>query len=119
MPAPSRDRLPRPVDISTLFPRAARRVNLIVDEPGLRWAGLSGNSTRVRGGVGSHRLGLGHRRNYQSLPPVVGWENRAPMTLARHGGGRGRASVLPNWHPRTPLRDITGIVRVQFLAIIC
>lgn len=116
MPAPSRDRLPRPIDISTLFRGAARRVDLIVDEPGLRWSGLSGNPTRsgsVSGGSGSnvtrigvHRVGLGYHRNFHRSPAVVR-ENRPTVTPARRGG---RRSVLPNWYPRTPLREITAIV---------
>lgn len=114
MLAPSRDRLARPVDISTMFRGAARRVDLIVDEPGLRWSGLSGNPTGSGSNgrsVEAQRAGFGHRRNFQRFPPV-GRENRTPV---RHGGtairGRGAGSVLPHWHPRTPLRDITGIVR--------
>lgn len=110
MPAPSRDRLPRPVDISTLYRGAARRVHLIVDEPGLRWAGLSGN-----GSNGARVLGqraIGPRRNFHRFP-AAGRENIPPVIPVRRGGTavRGRRSILPHWYPRTPLRDITGIVR--------
>ncbi|XP_057517327.1 protein POLYCHOME-like isoform X2 [Amaranthus tricolor] len=102
MPIPSRDRLPRPVDISSLYKGAARRVDLIVDIPGLRWAGLSGHGPRRTAGVrGGRQQGWIHQR-----PLVTGQGNRAP----RSGGGRGRGSgTLPYWYPRAPLRDVTAI----------
>lgn len=122
MPTPSRDRLARPVDISTLYRGAARRVDLIVDQPGLHWTGLSGNGPRnVSGGgrVSSGRAVNGaviwRGRNIQR-PLLVGQENRSPgLTARRSGGGRRRGSQLPSWYPRTPLRDITAIVRVMIL----
>ncbi|KAL9239463.1 hypothetical protein vseg_013782 [Gypsophila vaccaria] len=129
MPVPvSRDRLPRPVDISTLLDRGTRRVNLVVDEPGLRRVGLSGGGFRNvsgngggRGGISGSSAGTGSPvgvqgtgfavgRNQQRAM-VVGRGARTPGTSAvRRGGGRGR-SQLPSWHPRTPLRDITDIMR--------
>ncbi|XP_074277870.1 protein GIGAS CELL1-like [Silene latifolia] len=124
MPIPaSRDRLSRPVDISTLLDKAPRRVNIIVDEPGLRRAGLSGYGFRNapgngggRGGgstrspVGVQRGGIGQGRNQQRAAVGVR-DTRTPGTTgARRGGGRGRRQ-LPSWYPRTPLRDITGIMR--------
>nr|ASM93580.1 OSDLb [Dianthus caryophyllus] len=122
MPVPvSRDRLPRPVDISALLGRTTRRVNLIVDEPGLRRVGLSGhglgNVSRNGGGgssagspIGVQRTGYGGGGN-QQRSMVVSRDPRTPGTVAaRRDGGRGR-SQLPSWHPRTPLRDITDIMR--------
>ena len=114
----SRDRLARPVDISTLYNGAARRVDLIVEIPGLRWAGLSGTGPRNRSD--SNRLSVGVQggrwrgRGWQyQRPLVVDQENRTPTTMVRRNGGdRGRRSLLPAWYPRTPLRDITAIVRV-------
>ncbi|XP_057519870.1 protein POLYCHOME-like [Amaranthus tricolor] len=113
----SRDRLARPVDISTLYNGAARRVDLIVEIPGLRWAGLSGTGPRNRSD--SNRLSVGVQggrwrgRGWQyQRPLVVDQENRTPTTMVRRNGGdRGRRSLLPAWYPRTPLRDITAIVR--------
>lgn len=114
MPTPSRDRLARPVDISTLYRGAARRVDLIVDQPGLTWTGLSGNGPRnvsSGGSVSGRRAGLGRGR-YPQRSLLIGQENRTPRMIARRsGGGRGRGSRLPIWYPRTPLRDITAIVR--------
>lgn len=115
----SRDRLARPVDISTLYNGAARRVDLIVDIPGLRWAGLSGTGPRNRSD--SSRLSVGAQggrwrgRGWQYQRSLaVDPENRTPTTMVRRNGGdRGRgSSLLPAWYPRTPLRDITAIVRV-------
>ncbi|XP_021733998.1 protein POLYCHOME-like [Chenopodium quinoa] len=115
MPTPSRDRLARPVDISALYRGAARRVDLIVDQPGLTWTGLSGDGSRnVSGGgsVSGRRAGIG-RGWYTQRQLQTGQENRTPRMMAgrRYGGARGRGSRLPSWYPRTPLRDITAIVR--------
>ena len=109
MPPPSRERLSRPVDISTLFRGAARTVDLKVDEPGLRWAGLSGDPTRRISSSPSSRARRSSRRTFGGGP-----ENRTPgrTTRSGRGRGRGRGRVLPHWYPRTPLRDITAIVRV-------
>ncbi|KAK9748145.1 hypothetical protein RND81_02G039000 [Saponaria officinalis] len=120
MPIPvSRDRLARPVDISALLGRETRRVNLIVDEPGLRRVGLSGYGSRnvlgndgsaIGSPVGVQRAGYNGGRN-QQRSVVVGRDARTPgSSAARRGGSRGR-SQLPSWYPRTPLRDITAIVR--------
>lgn len=102
MPPPSRDRLSRPVDISTLYRGAARKVDLKVDEPGLRWAGLSGSPSS-----GSGRRRAGPHRAGRTV--AGGRENVTPGRVVRTSRGRGR--VLPYWYPRTPLRDITAIVR--------
>ncbi|KAG5583391.1 hypothetical protein H5410_054018 [Solanum commersonii] len=73
-----------------------------------RMAGTSGG----RGGIG--RIGFGlprNRRGRNSLRTptrVIGRQNISP---AGQGRNRGRHSVLPAWYPRTPLRDITSIVR--------
>ncbi|KAL9258988.1 POLYCHOME-like protein [Drosera capensis] len=115
----SRNRLPRPIDISSMLPNAARRVHLMVDEPGLS-LGLLGTpvqgttqlspgasrGTPLRRGNGSPAAGRGSRRS----PLARGsWGRR---TVYRGGRGRGRArTVLPSWYPRRPLGDITPIVR--------
>ncbi|KAK9664969.1 hypothetical protein RND81_14G080900 [Saponaria officinalis] len=113
----SRDRLSRPVDISTLLPNAQRRVNLVVDEPGLRLRGLSslnasiskpsGSAGRLRRhGSQAYRARLRHQRYLNRLP--VDQENRTPGSVRQ---SQRRRSLLPSWHPRTPLRDITAIAR--------
>nr|ASM93579.1 OSDLa [Dianthus caryophyllus] len=112
----SRDRLSRPVDISSLLPNAQRRVNLVVDEPGLRLRGLSslnasiskpsGSASRLRRRSSQYRARLRQQRYLARLPPDQ--ENRTPVGLRNV---QGRRSVLPSWHPRTPLRDITAIAR--------
>lgn len=123
----SRDRLSRPIDISTLLPSARQRVNLVVDEPGLRTVGLglspvrtesqssdllSFQASRRATATGPGRVGYGHGRNSQGT--IVGRENITPITARRGRGGvrlRNRNSVLPSWYPRTPLRDITAVAR--------
>ncbi|KAH9606120.1 hypothetical protein KSS87_007262 [Heliosperma pusillum] len=113
----SRDRLSRPVDISTLLPNAQRRVNLTVDEPGLRLRGLSsqnvmtgkssGSARRLRRrSLQAQRTRMRHQRYLNRLP--IDQENRTPVAVR---SGQGRRSVLPSYYPRTPLRDITSIVR--------
>ncbi|KAJ8534175.1 hypothetical protein K7X08_007499 [Anisodus acutangulus] len=65
-----------------------------------------------RGGIG--RIGFGSPRNrrgrssYGTPARVIGRQNISPTGQGRN---RGRHSVLPAWYPRTPLRDITSIVR--------
>ncbi|XP_074317058.1 protein POLYCHOME-like [Silene latifolia] len=119
MPIPvSRDRLSRPVDISALLNGATHRVNLIVDEPGLQRVGLSGYGFRNRSGNGGGRGGgsVGNAVRVQrpglQRAVVGGRDTRlSGNSETRRGGGRGRRNQLPSWYPRTPLRDITGIMR--------
>lgn len=128
----SRDRLSRAIDIAALF---ARRRSVILgiyeDQPDLERA-LSGSparppmvATRTGGAgmspIGHGRVGLGTPRGQTGRgrniyrTPAVGREN-TPIGSVRQGNSRGRVrpsnSVLPSWYPRTPLRDITAIVRV-------
>ncbi|KAK7259470.1 hypothetical protein RIF29_25078 [Crotalaria pallida] len=59
-------------------------------------------SGQSRGGGSATLIGRGRGR-----------EN-TPLGTSRRGRGRGstvRRSVLPSWYPRTPLRDVTGVVR--------
>ncbi|XP_021774778.1 protein GIGAS CELL1-like isoform X2 [Chenopodium quinoa] len=112
---PSRDRLPRPVDISSLLQNAERQVDLVVDEPGLRWMGLSTQNVSTGQSSGDNvksnkqRAGLQrirHRRRYMNRS-LVGKENQRPRSVKKGHG----SSILPSWYPRVPLRDITAIVR--------
>ncbi|KAL8142922.1 hypothetical protein V2J09_015954 [Rumex salicifolius] len=107
----SRDRLARPVDISTLIPNATRRVGLIVDEPGLH----RGLGTPVRDEAGSSAAvasGSVAGRGMLRRSPI-GRVN-ARMRALRRARGRGvwlTSSGLRSWYPRTPLRDVTAVVR--------
>lgn len=117
----SRDRLSSPVDIAAIF--AARRQSRILgvyqDQPELDMA-LFGSprpnaATRTQTvGVGTitvrGRGGLGTPRGRGGRTPL-GIENIPPPGSARRGRGRGSNSVLPAWYPRTPLRDVTAVVR--------
>ncbi|XP_010672481.2 protein GIGAS CELL1 [Beta vulgaris subsp. vulgaris] len=111
----SRDRLSRPVDISSLLQNAERRVDLVVDEPGLHWLGLSPQSvsTSQSGGASGkssrRRVGLQKYRHRRYISrSLLNQENQRPRSVRK---GQGRGSILPSWYPRTPLRDITAIVR--------
>ncbi|KAI4300730.1 hypothetical protein L6164_034071 [Bauhinia variegata] len=128
----SRDRLSRPVDVAALFGcRQLGLIGVLDDEVelhlfrstprrestastvALRATGFG--TTRpggvVRGTVGTPRAITGRDRGRNLLgSPVLGAENNASGT-ARRGMGRPSPRVLPSWYPRTPLRDITTVVR--------
>lgn len=119
----ARDRLVRPVDIAAVFAR--RRANpfgVYEDPPETRRHSITfriheaeseprraslGSPSRAstptprRFGTPRGGFGRGRRSSFGGSP--LGREN----TPVRRGG-----SVLPAWYPRTPLRDITAIVRV-------
>ncbi|ESQ44287.1 hypothetical protein EUTSA_v10006194mg [Eutrema salsugineum] len=120
----ARDRTERPVDYSAIFVNR-RSHGVLLDEPTSRLSpvqrlpsdsqvnpehgsigrgSLVGTSGLVRGNFSSWRPGNGNGRFPQ------GREN-LPMVSARRGRGRASPSVLPSWYPRTPLRDITHIIR--------
>ena len=131
----SRDRLSRPVDVAAIL-FAPRRYNggILIDEPE-RDPNLFGTPIRpqrtaaattttttttpvartpagfeVARGGGGGGLGRGSFRT-----PRTGNLRRenTPIGTARRGRRGGRNSILPSWYPRTPLRDITAIVRVS------
>ncbi|KAF7146620.1 hypothetical protein RHSIM_Rhsim04G0098700 [Rhododendron simsii] len=137
----SRDRLSRPDDVRAAF--AGRRqsiggISILLDEEQrvdgtgttpFRWGatamtgthGPTGAAATRGGGSGVRRgiLGTPRSNNRNRLgrnlhrSPVVGRENMGSRAFRR---GRGRSmmnSVLPSWYPRTPLRDITAVVRVN------
>ena len=74
-----------------------------------------------RGGFGTPRIGSGRGRGRGrpfTTSPQFGRENTPATGSGRRGRGRrgrGRSgnTVLPSWYPRTPLRDITHVVRVK------
>lgn len=119
----ARDRLSRPVDVAAIFSRRRSNGGVLVDEPesGLNLFGspvgpqtttttgartqTGFGATRGGGGGGLGRVGFG-------TPRTGNWNREnTPIGTARRGRGRGRSSLLPSWYPRTPLRDITVIVR--------
>ncbi|KAF3655421.1 putative ras-related protein RABA4d-like [Capsicum annuum] len=121
--AEGRDRLTRhedPIDIYSRRRRSFARggIGIFEDESpesSSRAPAETGRMTAASigyGGIG--RIGFGSprtRRGRQSLRTptrVIGRQNISP---AGQGRSRGRHSVLPAWYPRTPLRDITAIVR--------
>lgn len=131
MPAESRDRLVRAVDVAAVYTRRrAGILGVLEDEPERssnlfepvvvrRAAGVVGARAPVglgRGGAVVGRGVLGTPRNVRGggrnlfATPLVGRENTPPGGSARRGRGR-PDSVLPSWYPRTPLRDITTVVR--------
>ncbi|XP_021893909.1 protein POLYCHOME-like [Carica papaya] len=130
----SRDRLSRPVEIAQVFARRrSGALGILVDEqetninlfgspvhragaqtalgstPARRSMVLGGGSGRGgglrRASFGTPRTGNGRGRNLRGTP---GGRENTPAGGARRGRG---LSVLPAWYPRTPLRDITAIVR--------
>ncbi|TXG46364.1 hypothetical protein EZV62_028136 [Acer yangbiense] len=125
----ARDRLVRPVDLAASFARRrSGALGVYQDEPEastelvgsplFRAAAMTPRG-RIReagrgGGFGTPRGGFGRgRRSTFGVP--TGRENTPPLGSARRG-----RSVLPAWYPRTPLRDITAIVRpieVFFIAM--
>lgn len=134
MPAESRDRLSRPVDIAELFIRyragilgtpsdpdgifnlfasPSRPETTTAGAPGVAGILASGGGRAGTGGFGTPRTGSARgrgRRRVANRTPSVGRVNSRAVGSYRRGSNR---SVLPSWYPRTPLRDITDVVRVK------
>ncbi|KAK6232257.1 hypothetical protein SCA6_002330, partial [Theobroma cacao] len=127
--ADSRDRITRAVDIAEVFARRrSGPLGILSDEAQellaspvqrpvtRRPMGVAVTASTSRGGglrrgssFGTPRSAIRIGRNlYRSLAP--GREN-APVSAMGRGRGRLTGSVLPSWYPRTPLRDITAVVR--------
>lgn len=130
----ARDRLARPVDIAAIFARMrSGALGILADEADTsletlgsplrqqttvtpiarRPTGFGATRGGGHGGGGSFgtpRSGNRRVRNLHGSPSAA--RENAPMGTARRGRTRTTTSVLPSWYPRTPLRDITAIVRV-------
>ncbi|XVE96047.1 hypothetical protein REPUB_Repub02eG0187500 [Reevesia pubescens] len=130
--AESRDRLVRNVDLAEVFAR--RRIGplgILSDEamellgsPVQRSMGVAPTTSMARGGglrrgssfwTTQRSGGIRRDRNLYRLP-APGRENNpvrgSAMGRGRgKGTGRGTGSLLPSWYPRTPLRDVTTVVR--------
>ncbi|XP_052174666.1 protein POLYCHOME-like [Diospyros lotus] len=74
----------------------------------MEMAALPGNVVG-RGNLGTPRNRHRRGRNLHRSP-AAGRENM-PQGSVRRGRRRSTNSVLPSWYPRTPLRDITAVVR--------
>ncbi|KAL4353335.1 hypothetical protein GQ457_06G024880 [Hibiscus cannabinus] len=116
--AESRDRLVRTVDLAEVFARrrvgplgilSEEAMDLLGSPVTRRPTGVAGATVlTARGGgfrrgrsFGTPRFGLRRGRNRRKNSPVT------PSPLGRGSSG----TVLPSWYPRTPLRDITAVVR--------
>ncbi|KAH7557317.1 hypothetical protein JRO89_XS11G0118600 [Xanthoceras sorbifolium] len=130
----ARDRLVRPVDIAANFARRrSGALGVFQDEPEASTELVASPQARVatmtprgrmrdagRGGSGFGTprggFGRGRRSTFGSASATrgsIGRENTPVLGSARRG-----RSVLPAWYPRTPLRDVTAVVRrFQWLAI--
>lgn len=133
----ARDRLLRPVDVTAELTRLRstrlgipqqRTFNFTLDSFGFQAAAAAAATATaanaalrrmggvgLRGGAGLGRVGLGTpmmteggRSGLRSLrTPSTGRDNRPH--LRRPTGN----SLLPSWYPRSPLRDITAVVRAN------
>ncbi|ESQ52940.1 hypothetical protein EUTSA_v10017150mg [Eutrema salsugineum] len=116
----ARDRIERPVDYPAAF--LSRRSNGILHDDPVTQHSLFGSPVQrvpsepvigrgglVRGNFGIRRTGGGRRGQTQFRSPQ-GRENMS-LGVARRGRARASTSVLPSWYPRTPLRDVSGVVR--------
>ncbi|GFY96272.1 uv-b-insensitive 4 [Actinidia rufa] len=120
----SRDRLSRPADITAMFSRRRQSIGGIairLDEPEvvtrtpIRLGSTGMTETRgptgltaTRGSLRRRRARNWRRRNMYGTPAA---SSENVMGSGRSGRGGSASSVLPSWYPRTPLRDITAIVR--------
>ncbi|XP_028754870.1 protein POLYCHOME-like [Neltuma alba] len=116
----SRDRRPQPVDIAAVFTSRRSGVMGIVDDE-LDSALFRSTPSRVNtvwttsgqaAGLGGRRAGgsvIGSFGNLRNGPPTI--DRNSPSWTDRRGRVRPSRSVLPSWYPRTPLRDITAVVR--------
>ncbi|XP_056858375.1 protein GIGAS CELL1-like, partial [Raphanus sativus] len=124
----ARDRTERPVDYAAIFANR-RRNGVLLDEAVSRLGGASEHPVQrlpsvsrvvyarpgslIGGNYSSWRPGGGGNGSGLSSPfrSSHGRENLSrPRRVGVRGGGASR-SPLPSWYPRTPLRDITHIMR--------
>ncbi|PWA50802.1 hypothetical protein CTI12_AA451420 [Artemisia annua] len=131
----ARDRLSRPVDVAASYARrrmTAGRIGILPDDSESDRTPFRWGSTPLTGGVSGQQMGL---TLFNGRTTVGGVTGRGlfgtPGTASRRGGriqttrmprggggirrvrgGRvASRSILPSWYPRTPLGDITHVVR--------
>ncbi|KAG2258396.1 hypothetical protein Bca4012_021836 [Brassica carinata] len=116
--AEGRDRLERPVDYAAIFANRRSRHGVLLDEPASRLSVFEHPVQRLPSD--SSLIGVARGGNYSSWRPGNGnGSGRSPFRLSqgrenpsrRGRGGGASGSLLPSWYPRTPLRDITHIMR--------
>ncbi|KAF8102168.1 hypothetical protein N665_0201s0450 [Sinapis alba] len=109
----ARDRVEKPVDYSAILVNR-RSHGVLLDEPPVRRLSSSSQVNPqpgalvgvVRGNYSSWRPGNGNGSGHSPFRLSHGREN-----VSRRGRGGASPSLLPSWYPRTPLRDITHIMR--------
>lgn len=125
--AEPRDRLARSDDVAAVFERQRRLIRenriyvdeverssgSVLDSPA--WRSTAAGMSRTPGMRTASR-----RRMYGR--GVYGSGGRENVMIGGSGGRRKESwsrsrSALPSWYPRTPLRDITHVVRVRCLCI--
>ncbi|KAK8514676.1 hypothetical protein V6N13_103169 [Hibiscus sabdariffa] len=126
--AEARDRLVRNVDLAEVFAR--RRVGPLgtLSDEAMELLGGSPVTRRpvgVAGATVSTARGGGFRRGSGFGSPRFSVRRGRTarvnaLTPSPLGRGRGGAtgSPLPSWYPRTPLRDITAVVRVSYSSVV-
>ncbi|XP_050121214.1 protein POLYCHOME-like [Malus sylvestris] len=123
----ARDRLSRPVDPAAAYAqRLASNRRVYIDPPEQTILPFSPPVRRPTGlGIGATGIFGGGRLPRSSLrtPRTVTGRGRIPFRLStvdrentprgssHQRGGRASNSVLPYWYPRSPLQDITAVVR--------
>lgn len=137
MPPESRDRLVRAADVAAAYARRRAGILGVLEDEPERSSNLfepmvarpTAGAAGARGPVGLGRGGpvgrgvLGTPRNVSGpgrnllAAPLAERENTPLAGRTRRGRAR-PGSVLPSWYPRTPLHDITSVVRVMMLFIV-
>ncbi|KAB2608152.1 protein POLYCHOME-like [Pyrus ussuriensis x Pyrus communis] len=123
----ARDRLSRPVDLAAAYAqRLAGNRRVYIDPPEQTILALSPPVRRPTVlGIGATGIvgGGGLPRSSLRTPITVPGRGRIPFRLStvdrentpsgssHRRGGRASNSVLPYWYPRSPLQDITAVVR--------
>lgn len=107
----SRDRLSKPLDIAAVFARRRSGISGVLnDEMDLSLFGSTPTRVTAATTAAGETTGLGVALAGENVRGSFG--TPTPTRTARRGRIRPSQSVLPSWYPRTPLRDITAVVRV-------
>ncbi|XP_061373677.1 protein POLYCHOME-like [Gastrolobium bilobum] len=113
----ARDRRSSPLDVAAIYSRRPASLLGALDfdplilgsTPSPATPGATGS---VVFGAPRNSIGRGRSRGRGRYSYTAAGENTPPLGTLRRGRGRGSSrSILPSWYPRTPLRDITAVVR--------
>ncbi|XP_048608819.1 protein GIGAS CELL1-like [Brassica napus] len=116
----ARDRTESPVDYAAIFAINRRHHGVLLDEAASRFGAFEHPIQRLPSGSRVYAQPeslLGG--NYSSWRPDSGNESgyspfrREKLSWSRRGKDGALRSLLPSWYTRTPLRDITHIIRVS------